>query len=880
MNDPASPPVSSEANAVTYTQIAESLASHFDLIFYVDCKTSAYVELSTRKKAGELKVQDQGEDFFASVQRNLDELIDAEDRERLRLFLDRDQLISRLENARRLTEDYRMIVAGGKKQYTRMSVTYSSDRSHFIICIENRDKDVRREQEHLAALSIANELARRDELTHTKNSTAWREVEKELQRQVLENSGPFGILIADINGLKMINDTEGHKAGDEYIKACCLLVCRIFHHSPVFRIGGDEFTVILRDQDFESRDSLLSLLRSQVEKNIRRGSGPVIASGLAEFEPGRDRSVADVFNRADSRMYQEKARLKEQKLLHDARTAREKAQFRMISDERRARLDALYEAFEVISEGTYVFLCDMKYDLSRWSKNAVDTFGLPSEYMYGAGEIWEKQIHPEDRAAYHQGIDEIFSGTASGHDMQYRARRSSGDYDVCTCRGIVLRDSLGEPDYFAGTIRNHGIQGHVDTLTGLRNQYGFFEDLDTCIRRNASFSVVLFGISRFSEINEMYGYHFGNRVLQLYARSVFEKTGNMGHTYRIDGTKFAVISQSLSMPEIREGYDRFRGWLHEGFRVDGRNILLDLHGGALQVDSFELDSQIIYACLNFADDESKLLRRGDLVEFRNERSGKNHQRLEMLYAIRASVTHGFSGFHLLYQPVVNARTEQLTGAEALLRWQNDRYGLVVPDQFIPVLESDPLFPELGEWIIRESILAAKQFRRQFPGFIINVNLSYTQLERPDFADMVLRILRELDYPPDRLCLEITERCRLLDVNLLKNVVANLKSRGIRVALDDFGTGFSSVSTLKEIPVDTIKVERSFVQHIEADEKDRLLIRHITGLAATFGAGVCVEGIETAGMRDILRSFQVSSFQGYYYGKPLPAAQLLQWKKPC
>lgn len=879
-HDPAASPVSSDAYTVTYTQIAESLASHFDLIYYVDCKNSNYVELSTRKKSGELKMRDSGNDFFTASQSSLDRLIDSEDRERLRLFLDRDQLISRLENTRQLTEDYRMIVGGGKRQYTRMSVTYSSDRSHFIICIENRDKDVRREQEHLAALSTANELARRDELTHTKNSTAWREVEKELQQQVLEKSGAFGILIADINGLKQVNDTEGHKAGDEYIKSCCLLVCRIFHHSPVFRIGGDEFAVILRDQDFDARDSLVSLLRTQVEKNIRLGSGPVIASGMAEFEPAQDLSVADVFNRADSRMYQEKARLKEQKLLQDARSIKENAQFRMISDERRTKLDALYKAFEVVSEGTYVYLCDMKYDFSRWSKNAVDTFGLPSEYMYGAGNLWENHIHPEDRAAYHQGIDEIFSGKASGHDMQYRARRLSGEYDVCTCRGVVIRDSLGEPDYFAGTIRNHGIQGHVDTLTGLRNQYGFFEDLDGCIRRNAAFSVVLFGIGRFSEINEMYGYHFGNRVLQLYARSVFEKTGNLGHTYRIDGTKFAVISQTLSVPEMQVQYNRFRAWLHEEFRVDDQKILLDLHCGALRVDSFELDSQTIYACLNFADDESKLLRRGDLVEFRNDRNGKNHQRLEMLHAIRASIMHGFSGFHLLYQPVVDAGTEQLTGAEALLRWKSKRYGLVPPDQFIPVLESDPLFPELGEWIIRESIRTAKQFLRQFPGFIININLSYTQLEKPDFVDMVLRILEDLDYPPEQLCLEITERCRLLDLDLLKNVVANLKSRGIRVALDDFGTGFSSVSTLKEIPVDTIKVERSFVQNIEAHEKDRRLVRQITDLAAIFGAGVCVEGIETAGMRDILRDFQVNSFQGYYYGKPLPAEQIMQWKSPC
>ena len=864
--------------SVTYTQIAERLASHYDMIYYINCQNSNYVELSTKKKSGELRVQEAGEDFFTASRKNADRLIYAEDRERIKLFLDRDNLLSQLESRRQLTEDYRLIVGGGKTQYTRMTVTYSSDHSHFIICVENREEDVRREQEHLAALSMANEMARRDELTHTKNKTAYHEMEKELQRYIEEEDAVFGIVVCDINGLKMINDTEGHKAGDNYIRACCKLICKTYYHSPVFRIGGDEFAVILRGHDFENRTGLISVMRRKVEENIRIGEGPVVASGMAEYQPYKDHTVEDVFNRADNLMYENKTYLKEQKLLQESRTFREKENIRMISQDRRTMLDALYRSFEVIAEGSYVYLCDMKYDYSRWSKNAVDAFGLPSEYMYGAGDIWENQIHPEDRAAYHKGINDIFSGNAAGHDMQYRARRTTGEYDVCTCRGVVIRDPNGEPDYFAGTIRNHGIQGHIDTLTGLRNQYGFFEDLDSYIKRNTEMSVILFGISRFSEINEMYGYHFGNRALQLYARSAFELTGNEGHVYRIDGTKLAVISHTLSIAEIREKYHRFRAYLHESFRVDNRNILLDLHCGALRVDSFDVDSQTVYACLNFADEESKVRHQGDMVEFQNDLNEESHQRLEKLHAIRASIMHGYTGFYLLYQPVVDARTERVIGAEALLRWKDDRYGMVPPDQFIPILETDPLFPELGEWIIRESVIAAKQILKREPGFVVNVNLSYTQLEKPDFVDMVLRQLNDLEYPPEHICFEVTERCRLLDMKLLKNVVVNLKSRGILVALDDFGTGFSALGILKEIPFDIIKIDRSFIRMIEQNEVDRKIVRSIVDIASIFGAKVCVEGIETEGMRDILKSYHVESFQGYYYAKPLMADKFMEWEK--
>ena len=310
--------------------------------------------------------------------------------------------------------------------------------------------------------------------------------------------------------------------------------------------------------------------------------------------------------------------------------------------------------------------------------------------------------------------------------------------------------------------------------------------------------------------------------------------------------------------------------------MNGKNILLDLHCGALRIDEFNIDSQTAYACLDYADTESKIRQQGNMVEFQFGLDEQNHQKLEKLHAIRASIMHGRKGFYLLFQPVVDAQTERLIGAEALLRWRNDRYGVIPPNQFIPILESDPLFPELGEWIIWESLFAAKQLLKLHPSFVVNVNLSYTQLEKPDFVDMVLRILNDLDYPPEHLCFEVTERCRLLNLDLLKNVLVSLKSRGILLALDDFGTGFSSVGILKEIPFNTIKIDRSFVQAIEESNEDRNLVQNIADLASIFGAKVCVEGIETKGMRDILMRYRVSSFQGYYYAKPLPFDEFLAW----
>ena len=226
---------------------------------------------------------------------------------------------------------------------------------------------------------------------------------------------------------------------------------------------------------------------------------------------------------------------------------------------------------------------------------------------------------------------------------------------------------------------------------------------------------------------------------------------------------------------------------------------------------------------------------------------------------------------------MDAQEEKLIGAEALLRWKNDEYGMVPPDSFIPVLEKDPLFCDLGHWILLNAIQDARLIMKSNPDFTINVNLSYTQLEKPDFVNMVLDTLKTEEFPPEHLCLEITERCRLLDLDLLKNIVVNLRGRGVKIALDDFGTGFSSISIVKNLPVDIIKIDRSFVQKIEEDEKERELIKSFAGVASTFGAKVCVEGIETAEMRNILQHYHVQSFQGYYYAKPLSLEAFLDWK---
>ena len=542
-------------------------------------------------------------------------------------------------------------------------------------------------------------------------------------------------------------------------------------------------------------------------------------------------------------------------------------------EDRKLRLDKLFEAFSIVAEGTYVYLCDMRYDISRWSKNAVNTFGLPDIYMFNAGLIWEGRIHPDDVEVYHKQIEGIFKGQYDGHDMQYRAKRVDGEYAVCTCRGSVLFDENGEPEYFVGAIRNHSLHENIDRLTGLSNQYGFLDYLRDSMIKETEVEITLLGIGKFNEYNDVYGYNYGNKILQKFARHLYEFVGNKGKVYRMDGTKFVVVTSSYTAEEIAKKYEQLRRFFRSRFEVEGKKLVLDLNAGHISLRNFDVDTQTVYACLSYVYSESKLHKQGDIVSFMNELNDENTQRIEKLHYIRASITKNFEGFYLLYQPVVDSKTEKLIGAEALVRWKSEKYGTVPPDHFISLLEKDPLFPILGEWILETALENAKEVMKELPDFTVNVNLSYTQLEKGGFVEMVLATLDKLDFPADHLCLEITERCRLLDMELLKNVIVNLRGHGVKIALDDFGTGFSSIGLVKALPFDTIKIDRSFVQKIEEDDKEKMLVENFVNIAATFGAKVCIEGIETAGMKEILNKYKVESFQGYYYGKPIPVDEL-------
>ena len=441
-----------DENQEGYSQVALSLINHFDCVFYVNIDTGHFsnlVPMNLFKNAG---IPFAGNDFFSALREGMKKLVHPIDLEDVENSIDKKKMLERLSKKDTHAAVFRYLV-DGKIVHMRHSEYMCPDKEHVICCLENIEDDFQMKELQKKTLESAERMARFDELTGVRNNNAFREYTEFLDQKIKANpvDNQFGVILCDLNDLKQINDTRGHSFGNEAIQRSSRMICEIFVHSPVFRIGGDEFVVILQGHDFEKRESLLSALKDESYNNKIHRSGPVLACGIAAYDSKIDSDFSSVLKRADQAMYNNK---KEVKSITRRQNYRDMETLNTpITRERKQMLDSLYGALYTVSGGGYVYLTDMKYDYARWSISLVTDFGIRSEYMYHADRFWEERIHPDDVKAYRKVIDEILGDKAEMiAPLTYRARKADGTYVVLTTRGFILSDKDGNSDYFGGII--------------------------------------------------------------------------------------------------------------------------------------------------------------------------------------------------------------------------------------------------------------------------------------------------------------------------------------------------------------------------------------------------------------------------------------------
>ena len=264
---------------------------------------------------------------------------------------------------------------------------------------------------------------------------------------------------------------------------------------------------------------------------------------------------------------------------------------------------------------------------------------------------------------------------------------------------------------------------------------------------------------------------------------------------------------------------------------------------------------------------SKKEKSGELIYVDEHHDDSPRHRLDVLGAVKRSILNNCEGFYLMYQPQVDF-LGRVIGAEALLRWRSVAHGVVPPNEFIPWLENDISFYDLGLWILRQALYDGLGLIKNNPIFTISVNISYRQLERESFLEDVLDILAQTGFPAENLVLEFTEHCRTLDPNRLQYIVNFFNSHKIRIAADDFGTGYSALMLLRNIHFDTIKIDQNFIRGMLSRSADRIIVNTIIDCAHKLDTKVCVEGVENNALMDLTRGYEAEYYQGYVIAKPL------------
>ena len=438
-------------NQSDFTIMAKAFGAHFDSVYYVDTATDEFCELTPSKVLLDFEIPKEGSDFFKISRGNAAKYVHPNDLDTVLRCHEKEYILAELETKHSITVPCRLMQGNTVTHIRHVFITCGDDR-HIICAIENAEEEFAANEKQNQELRSAERMARLDELTGIKNQNAFSEYTTELDNDIKSGkvNFPFGVVMCDLNNLKHINDTRGHSFGDEAIQRACRLICGVYDHSPVFRVGGDEFVVILKDDDYEIREKLLMKLKGESYANGLSRTGPVVAVGMAEFNKDYDKFFADVFNRADQLMYENKTEIKSGNIIGAFKSMHKNDT--PIPVERKRILDGMFGAMITIAEDQYVYLNDMRYDYSRWSLPLVDDFGLESEYMYHADQIWREYVHPDDLEKYEVAVEAVLTDTAQLMPINYRAKNTEGKYVLLRTRGFVLTDSAGVPEYFGGII--------------------------------------------------------------------------------------------------------------------------------------------------------------------------------------------------------------------------------------------------------------------------------------------------------------------------------------------------------------------------------------------------------------------------------------------
>ncbi len=751
-----------------------------------------------------------------------------------------------------------------------MFINYTSQQKWEAKANEERDK--------------ARNIALTDPMTGVKSKHAFLLQQREIDSFIEEGSiDEFAVAVCDVNGLKVINDTLGHKAGDDYIKSASRMICDIFQHSPVFRTGGDEFVVILRGRDYLIRKELVLALHDRSVVNISKNE-VVVSGGLSEYNSEQDGSFHDVFERADNLMYEEK------KLLKGMGSV--------------TREDAEAAAKPIFPEDEDAEIMNLKRKVLIVEDEEINQMILGSmleddyEILYASdgNEALEKvKTHTEDLAIVlldlrmpKLGGMEVLKVMKEEEELRgvpviVMTADQSAEVD---CLRIGAIDFIPKPYPTAEIVqtrvnrcieltekRNIIQSTERDSLTNLLNLDYFLRYVRMYDQHYSDMPMdaIVLDVNHFHMLNERYGKQYGDSVLS-----------------RI-GNRVRQISREIGGVCCRRAADTF--YIYCPHQEDYESILEKASEGLVDEDVSKNRVRLRMGVYSEVDKSLQIERRFDYAKIAANTVRNAFQKPVGIYDTKMHEAELFrerlledfkpslesDRFMVYFQPKFDIRPESpvLSSAEALVRWDHPELGIVSPGVFIPLLEDNGLILDLDQFVWREAAAKIRDWKDRF-GFSVpvSVNVSRIDMLTPNLKSIFREILETYDISADDLMLEITESAYTGDSDQVITTAKELRGMGMgfRIEMDDFGTGYSSLGMLSRLPIDALKLDMSFIRSAFGETRDVRMIELIIDIADYLHVPVVAEGVETEEQYTVLKAMGCDYVQGYYFSRPVPSEE--------
>jgi diguanylate cyclase (GGDEF)-like protein/PAS domain S-box-containing protein len=551
-------------------------------------------------------------------------------------------------------------------------------------------------------------------------------------------------------------------------------------------------------------------------------------------------------------------------------------------DERR------FQALLAGSSDTTIVL-DAAGEVAYVSSSATRVLHLAADQLQGHPMVVfvQRHVHPDDAGQLTATLQHLLDTADGEESVEFRLRRPDGTWRDLeglgrnllgdeAVRGLLLtlRDVSERKQLERALTR----QAFTDQLTGLPNRALLRDRAQQALRlagrQGVTAALLLLDLDRFKEVNDTLGHHHGDLLLQQVAERLHGSLRGSDTVARLGGDEFAVLlPQIAGVQEAKVVADKLSAAIEAPFAVDGLSLDVDVSIGVA-----------VYP--DHASDPNELLQRADVAMYAAKATHApytiydpsldqhNPRRLGLLGQLRRALAAGELVVH--YQPKADVRSGRILGMEALVRWQHPEHGLLGPGEFVPLAETTGLIRPLTAHVLDAALRQCRAWQDAGRELSVAVNLSTRCLLDLTLPDQITALLEDTGVAPQRLVLEITESAIMTDPTRALEILNRLHVLGVQLAIDDFGTGYSSMAYLKSLPVDELKVDRSFVKHLRDNQSDAVIVRSTVDLGHNLGLRVVAEGVEDQATWQELATLGCDSVQGYYLARPMPAAELVAW----